>query len=967
MVALLLGIASFMMMSESSYAQEATESANLIVEAPAQVALGEVVVLTLRLEGEVEVGGFEAQILYGREAGEFAGFSPLATSAEQGLGRLIVPELAGGSAVGFYTCGTEPCMKQREVQIQAAAASGALAQVELLALVAGQLEINVAHVQVVDATGKPIAFNMPVAQVVVQVGEETQRHVAPASAWAWTATTAAVEANASAADITSDGMLTHSDVMEVAMGWQIMREEGMPCGGSEMVADVNGDGCVDIIDVQLAAAFAGGGNTPVIPELPDLPERLFLPLTLNAGEGAVQTAAVMTFIVNSALDEYDIKQGNRICRTTSGVCTLRAAIAEVNAHPGPDIILFAIPGGGVQTIQLGGKLPSLHDGTGGTLIDGYSQPEAAVNTDPVVSNAQIRIEVRGNGSDAFDALPITSAGNTVRGVAFYNMKRSLWIYGGGAYDNFIVGNFIGTNAAGTFKFNVTSNLQAHGIHVEQGAQDNHIGGVLPAERNIISGNARHGVGMWHVGTLENVVLNNLVGLSPNGTQSVANRVHGVDINYGASYNIVGGLQPGERNVISGNNGKGAEISHGEETTQNVIIGNYIGTDVTGTSGPPYSRNSNYGISVKDRVVHNSVLNNVVGNNIGGVAIDNFGTCCASFNVFQDNRVGIGVDGNAIGNELYGIWAGSPGSQIGPGNIIAYNPMGIKVGGQLNDGNTITQNSIFGNTGLGIDITPHDQVNPNDANDVDKGPNQQLNFPILATAWPTLIKGTACANCTVEIFIADGGENDYGEGKTFIGTGLVDSGGAFAVVVSGAALGDILTATATDADGNTSEFSHNKVVTQQQPWEQEFVIPGRIEAEDYRVGGAGVGYSDTTAGNSGNAYRNDDVDIAVTQDSSGHHNIGWIAAGEWLSYDINVMTTGTYLLTARVATPNSGRRFHIEIDGNNISGAVTIPWSGGWQNWTNVTVTIPLSAGLHVLRFVAETDKFNLNYYDISAQ
>ena len=146
-----------------------------------------------------------------------------------------------------------------------------------------------------------------------------------------------------------------------------------------------------------------------------------------------------------------------------------------------------------------------------------------------------------------------------------------------------------------------------------------------------------------------------------------------------------------------------------------------------------------------------------------------------------------------------------------------------------------------------------------------------------------------------------------------------------------------------------------------PWRQVFAIPGRIEAENYREGGEGGGYHDTTAGNSGRAYREDGVDIEVTQDTGGGYDVGWVAAGEWLAYDIVVGTTGTYRVTVRVSTPAANGRYRIELDGQNISGAVPIPWTGDWQTWTDASVTVPMTAGQHTLRFVAGTERFNLNY------
>jgi hypothetical protein len=143
-----------------------------------------------------------------------------------------------------------------------------------------------------------------------------------------------------------------------------------------------------------------------------------------------------------------------------------------------------------------------------------------------------------------------------------------------------------------------------------------------------------------------------------------------------------------------------------------------------------------------------------------------------------------------------------------------------------------------------------------------------------------------------------------------------------------------------------------------------VLPGVVQAEDYRTGGKGVGYYDTTSGNTGAAYRADDVDIQATADSTGAYNIAWITAGEWLAYDVNVTTGGSYTFGVRVSSPYSGKRFHIELDGINVSGAITVPNTGGWQSWTHVwTKWIPVTAGPHTLRLVAETDAFNANFIE----
>ena len=136
------------------------------------------------------------------------------------------------------------------------------------------------------------------------------------------------------------------------------------------------------------------------------------------------------------------------------------------------------------------------------------------------------------------------------------------------------------------------------------------------------------------------------------------------------------------------------------------------------------------------------------------------------------------------------------------------------------------------------------------------------------------------------------------------------------------------------------------------------VPGQIEAENYNLGGEGVAYHDLDASNNGGQYRNDGVDIEPTSDTGGGYDVGWVAAGEWMKYTVNVATTGTYTLGVRVASPVAGGTFHVESDGTNITGAMTVPNTGGWQTWTTLTKTVSLTAGTHVLRFYVDTAASN---------
>ncbi|MDH7446759.1 carbohydrate-binding protein [Aquimarina sp. 2201CG14-23] len=139
-----------------------------------------------------------------------------------------------------------------------------------------------------------------------------------------------------------------------------------------------------------------------------------------------------------------------------------------------------------------------------------------------------------------------------------------------------------------------------------------------------------------------------------------------------------------------------------------------------------------------------------------------------------------------------------------------------------------------------------------------------------------------------------------------------------------------------------------------------VIPGIIQAEDYKEGGTGVGYFDTSAGNTGGAYRQDDVDI---QNTTGGYNVGWIATGEWLAYDINATaSTNSYDIYFRVASPNGNGKFHLELDGVAITEVVSVPNTNGWQNYQIIEIkNVSIDNGQHELRVVMDSSGLNFDY------
>ena len=180
-IALVLGV----VWCEAVYAQdEDSPNAAITLEAPAQVETGAVISVTLRLSTPLTVGGWEAELRFDPAGAEFAGFYPAAPAGESSVGRLLLPQLPTGSAVGVYTCATAPCLERREVQAAGVETDpSVLGVVELLALTPGAVEVALSHVQVVDAAGNPLPVSLAADRVTVQVGSGSDRVVAPASAW----------------------------------------------------------------------------------------------------------------------------------------------------------------------------------------------------------------------------------------------------------------------------------------------------------------------------------------------------------------------------------------------------------------------------------------------------------------------------------------------------------------------------------------------------------------------------------------------------------------------------------------------------------------------------------------------------------------------------------------------------------------------------------------------------------------
>jgi len=135
------------------------------------------------------------------------------------------------------------------------------------------------------------------------------------------------------------------------------------------------------------------------------------------------------------------------------------------------------------------------------------------------------------------------------------------------------------------------------------------------------------------------------------------------------------------------------------------------------------------------------------------------------------------------------------------------------------------------------------------------------------------------------------------------------------------------------------------------------LPGTVEFENFDDGGEGVAYHDLSAGNAGGqGPRPTDVDLAATTDAGGGLAVGWAFAGEWLNYTVNVTTAGTYNIDVRVASAGNGGTFHIEVNGVDKTGPITVSNTGGWDTWVNVRKTgVTLAAGVQVWRVVMDSN------------
>jgi hypothetical protein len=637
----------------------------------------------------------------------------------------------------------------------------------------------------------------------------------------------------------------------------------------------------------------------------------------RAGQGRSARRLRVPLTLEALEDRFLLSVYAVINTNDNGQGSLRQAILDANANTTQaNTIIFDIQGQGPHTIRPLSPLPTI---TNPVTIDATSQPGYAgtplieldgsmvpfangftiaadnsvvrgldiirFNTGVSLQGDGDRIEgsylgtdptgtqALGNftgilisGSDDLVGGTAAGAGNLISG----NQQYGVWINGG---SNVVQGNTIGTDVTGTQPLSNDTGVAIIG-------SDNLVGGTDAGAGNLISGNRSGGVG---INGNNNVVQGNLIGTDITGTQSLGN-ILGVFIT--GSGNLVGGTDARASNLISGNNlAAGVTI----EGSNNVVQGNQIGTDITGTqplgngsgvvillgsdnliggtdagAGNLISGNTNAGIAIvysSNNVVqgnligtdvtgtralgnHDGVLieggpdNNTADNNLIG------GTTAAAANVISGNGgsgvllSGVNVQSNLIegnfigtdvsatlnlGNAADGVTIQNAaavggvldntigGTAAGAGNIIAFNGHdGVLV--DASSGNAILSDLIFANGNLGIELLHngnHNQAAPLLTGAFVDGPN---------TVIQGVLQSTPNTTFTVQLF-ADAGIDPSGlaEGQQLLGTVTVTTD-AFGFAAFTATIpemvpaGQVVTATATDADNDTSEFSTPVTVT-----------------------------------------------------------------------------------------------------------------------------------------------------------
>ncbi|HEU4891732.1 MAG TPA: FG-GAP-like repeat-containing protein [Vicinamibacterales bacterium] len=505
--------------------------------------------------------------------------------------------------------------------------------------------------------------------------------------------------------------------------------------------------------------------------------------------------------VNGGATADNLIQGNFVGTDPTG------AVRIANGGIGVDI------GNGAQRTIVGGPGPArnvisgnttgiqIRTNASGTKVQNNYIGLNAAGSSPIFNGTGISINNNAGVSTIGGTGP--GDGNVISG----NNGNGIDIQSG-SNGTIIQGNLIGLDAGATLDLGNTGD----GINLN-GVTGTAVGGAPAGARNVISGNNNVGIRIQGVAAIGNIVRGNYIGLNAVGAAAVANSSGGIIVHGSATDNTIGGSAAGEGNVISGNTGIG--ISLQTSANGNTIRGNLIGLNAAGTQALGNSIEGIRLTGVSGTLIGGTAAGagNVLSGN-GAYGINN--QAGSTGTVVYGNRIGTNAAGTGpVPNGLSGMFVDGNGTTIGgtaagAANIIAHNgTIGVNVVGGT--GHAIVGNSIFSNGELGINLGPF-AVAVNDAGDGDAGENNNQNYPVLAAA-PGGVQGTfnSTPNATFTIHYYGNAACDpsgNGEGQTFLGGVSVttDANGNVPLPLFTAAVGLIVTATATSATNDTSEFS-----------------------------------------------------------------------------------------------------------------------------------------------------------------
>ena len=456
-----------------------------------------------------------------------------------------------------------------------------------------------------------------------------------------------------------------------------------------------------------------------------------------------------------------------------GNCSLAAAIKASNTgaaagycSPGSadlDTIIFSL-GTGSRVITLAADLPAI---TAPVTIDGGAG----------------RVEVNGPGTltTGFD-IQAGATGTTIRDMIVDGFVTGIHVSGTAGTN--LMGNIVGPNSDAGILVDGGNTDVTIGSDV-----DNTQGNSCADDCNLVKDNGRVGIEAHGGGTIEG----NYVGTNAAGTLA---HPSGIGMLIADGTWQIGGHTQGSRNLISGNTGDGLELVDCSCTVQ----GNEIGSTIDGNH---QLGNGGHGIDLERP--YTSLIggpgygtpNLISGNGGSGVYIDTDLRHDGATLTINGNQIGTTLSGQPLGNGGDGIHIGenAPATVVGTtilhtGNLIADNGgAGVLVTGVDQVGNRIQGNSIYKNTGKGIAV--------------ESGANGAIAPPTITGVSP--LRGTACNSCTIDVY-----SDKADEGRVYQGTVGADASGNW--TYSGTVYGPNATATSTDANHSTSEFSAPVVVS-----------------------------------------------------------------------------------------------------------------------------------------------------------